>query len=233
MKFFFRMIMMVVITACVSFGEQASYKLETYKNESGVKDFINLSSIDFQGVKYNLFYSAVDVSDGVKHIVQEYVPNGKTVFDYDLMIAVRVTYVEEEGIEAINYAAGKINFIEQQQEFDPYATVIPYATPKEFALEYTLSDGYSESTKNNNKMIEWGLFRYINMKDQEGNAYNMDIQLAKHVYGDSEVKKIVTNQKIMSDKYILDFLNMSVPNITLPLERKWSEQYFKSMKTLK
>ena len=230
-KVYFLVMYILIVTFSVlgCANEKKVYKdfaIENYVDTGKVKDYFKLQNINFKGQEYKLYYSAVETAGGFKHIIQEYVPSGQTVYDFDNMITLHAFYVMNDYETAKDYAIGKIEELNEQAEQLPYSKAGFYGNGQEQeVVEFIMSDGFNENSPN--KILEWGIFRFVDYKNFNNEKYVVSIEFSERHYGEKGSEKFVNNVKSLENKYVSDFKEIEIPKISFPTKSEWTEEKFK------
>lgn len=206
---------------------ERDFGIENYIENGKVVDYLNLRTIDFQGEKYALYYSATQNIEEYKSIIQEYVPIGQTVYNFDQMITIQVFYTTSDEQNAQSYATLKAEDLNDRSKGLPYskATVTYNKEKDEGTVEFILSAGFNDNSQN--KIIEWSVMRYKDFKNSNNQKYIMMTQFSKRYYGEKYAQKFASSTNILEKKYMVDFNEMLLPEIKFLSKGEWTGANFR------
>ncbi len=230
-------ILLIITLSIASYSkEEKSQKIEkdfsmtSYMRNGEIKDFLNLKTITFQDQKYELYYSTAVSVGGQKSILQEYVPMGQTVFDFDQMITVQLFYTMSDEESSEGYAYGKLESLNARSKVLPYTRgAIGYVEEEqEYIVEFVASSGFDSDSKD--KVLEWGVYRYYDFKNSKNEKYVMVIEFSKRHYGEQGAKKFANEVGILQKKYMVDFNEMELPKVNFLSKSELTEENLKKYK---
>ena len=186
-----------------------------------------MKTIDFQGEKYTLYYSATQNIGEYKSIIQEYVPIGQTVYNFDQMITIQIYYTTSDEQNAQGYATLKAEDLNARSKGVPYskATATYNKEKDESIVEFILSAGFNENSQD--KIIEWSVVKYKDFKNSNNQKYIMMTQFSKRHYGEKDAQKFASSTNILEKKYMIDFNEMVLPEIKFLSKDEWTGANFR------
>ncbi|MBK9333629.1 MAG: hypothetical protein IPM96_14815 [Ignavibacteria bacterium] len=207
-KLLLSIIFITLLSSCNKSGNTESRKdsVQTKQNNETanvIKNYLNTPQvINYDGNKFNLLFSN-NSPDNLYS--QEYIQEGDILEKFNQMIL--VSFMETD-VSAKDLAIAKSKEIENRKSTDVMANyqLSENKDKGEILLDFLLSDGSTDE----NMIVEWNSYRYINHTDKSGKKGVLLLGLSKRAYGD-KYKDFLSELKVNRKKYNTSFVGLEIP----------------------
>ncbi|MBK8984449.1 MAG: hypothetical protein IPM38_19545 [Ignavibacteria bacterium] len=207
-KLLLSIILITILYSCNNSGNTESRKdsVQTKQNNETanvIKNYLNTPQvINYGGNNFNLLFSK-NSPDNLYS--QEYIQEGDILEKFNQMIL--VSFMETD-ISAKEAAIVKSREIDNRKSIDVMANyeLSENKEKEEILLDFLLSDGATDE----NMIVEWNSYRYINHTDKSGKKGVLLLGLSKRAYGD-EYKEFLSGLKVNRKKYNTSFVSLEIP----------------------
>jgi len=213
-KLLLSIIFITLLSSCNKSGNTESRKdsVQTKQNNETanvIKNYLNTPQvINYDGNKFNLLFSN-NSPDNLYS--QEYIQEGDILEKFNQMIL--VSFMETD-VSAKDLAIAKSKEIENRKSTDVMANyqLSENKDKGEILLDFLLSDGSTDE----NMIVEWNSYRYINHTDKSGKKGVLLLGLSKRAYGD-KYKDFLSELKVNRKKYNTSFVGLEIPETEIKI----------------